>query len=223
MKDTLALTDASYTLAQDIRYAQRSSLFLKRDAKERWIYGIGVEINPVKINGTGQYTIFKWCSPFNNYDANGDARMTSELPAYNPSFHLKENILGKLNANIVTNYDTTNEYCAQVTGTGTEVLSPIKGYSLTTIGNGINVEFLDGSNNVIPTVSGAYPSFILFESVTGRAFFYDAGGNLLNYYESSSGLHITSPVLDVKIKLSTASGQSRIIVVKAVSGAIKII
>jgi type II secretory pathway pseudopilin PulG len=226
MKDSLSLSDATYTLAQDIRYAQRSSLFLKRDSKERWIYGVGIDLNSSIINSTGSYPIFKWCSPFNDYDANGDVRMISELPSYDPSLQFTDLITGKKNASIPTTYDSASDYCAKCVGsncTSPEVLNPLKGYGLTKLGNGIQVEFLNASGVVIST---GYPRFILFESITGRAFFYNESGTLMNYYKDINGLHIGKvgggAADEVKIRLKSPSGQTSLITIKPVSGSIKI-
>jgi type II secretory pathway pseudopilin PulG len=224
MRDSLSITDTSYTLAQDIRFAQRSSLFLTRAPQERWIYGIGVDLGELETGN--KYTLFKWCSPFNEYNSNGDLRMRSELPAYNPNNALSELINGKRNAAITTVYETSLDYCPKCSGvncTSSEVLIPISGYGLTEIPLAIDIKI---EEDIDLRSQGLIPRFILFESITGRAFFYSQNGTLLNYYEDSNGLYIgqnsSTPAKDMKISLSVSGNQERIIEIKAVSGVVKI-
>lgn len=230
MRDSLAITDASNTFAQDIRFVQRSSLFLTRAPQERWIYGIGIDLGELgedRRSNIKKYTLFKWCSPYNDYNANGDVKMRSELPAYDPSADLGILLNGKKNAYIVTNYISGQDYCPKCTGTNctsAEALLPLSGYGLTDISQALDFEFVDVDGKPL---TSDIPRFVLFESVTGRAFFYGNDGKLLNYFKDSNGLQLgvnsAIPANDIRLKISIGSDQDRIIEIKAVSGVVNII
>jgi prepilin-type N-terminal cleavage/methylation domain-containing protein len=226
VRDNLTLNDSAFSLAQDIRYAQRSSLFLKRAANERWIYGIGIDFEKIRTDGT--YKVFKWCAPYDDYDVSIE-QMTSELPGFvlDPAYAVNSNYFGKINGGIVYNstaYDT-GTYCAK--GILAEKLNAVSGYGLTSINSGLKATFVDASGNTIgntiPLATSDYPRFILFESVTGRAFIYSSYGRIWNYSSVGNVVQIANPVQDLRIKLEPISnpGQSRIITIKAVSGTVR--
>ena len=76
-------------------------------------------------------------------------------------------------------------------------------------------------HNDVPKNGGASvsPAFILFESVTGRAFFYDDSGYLLNFdYESMKPLSEARP-LTIRIK-PPRGGNGKKIIISHISGRI---
>jgi type II secretory pathway pseudopilin PulG len=230
MQDSITLTDSSYSFEQDVHYAQRSSLFLKREPNERWIYGIGIDLSGLSVDGT--YKLFKWCSPFNDFDSNAeysdgtkDTRMISEFPSFESLKNLNVDYLGKKNGSIATSYTSSTDYCGKCVVNdcrSNEELIRMNDFGDTRIGSNITVSYLDNNNAVI-VPSATSSTYLLFESVTGRAFVYGANGLLQNYYQDSTGIHLNSGINDLNIKFSTGTGQSRIIKIKPVSGTVKVI
>ena len=84
------------------------------------------------------------------------------------------------------------------------------------------------SVNILPVFSDSYPdepnpnarpAFLLFESVTGRALFYDSAGALLNFdYDTHKPLSETLP-LEIKISRPGNKG-GKTIVISHLSGRI---
>jgi len=82
LQNTVKINEYMLNMEQNIRLVQRSAMLLERSVHERWIYGLGVDFTQTAVDGTvGQYEVFKWCSPFNDY---GDVRTTSDFPDYDP-------------------------------------------------------------------------------------------------------------------------------------------
>lgn len=157
------------TLEQDVRSVQRSAMLLQRDPDERWLYGLGIDFGNMGDEGT--YTVFKWCSPFSDY---GDILTKSSLPNYSPSHDLSVIVFGSERNGYMPDVVTipVGNTC-EISALPASALRTVPGYDKTsktpkaTIG--------------ISVISGRTPRYVVFESVSGRAFFYDTDGVLLNY------------------------------------------
>lgn len=168
-------------IQNDIMVIQRASMLLDKDPDENWLYGVGIDFGGV-INGYGTYTFFKWCSEFNDF---GDVKTKSEYPNYDPDDISNEN------GDIPTGSYVSNA-CNNV---GTEsILAPLDGYGA---GN-LN---LDEEVSIIGDVK---PRFLLFESVSGRAFVYDEEGNRIDD--------------NIQILFNKNSGDQNILVIKNLTG-----
>lgn len=175
LRDSIAMNEKILSLSQDFRYAQRSALFLERGSNDRWVYGIGLDFSTLLSDG--KYKLFKWCSP---YDAYGNPQTRSNIPNFDPSFAIGGNN-GKLPSGV---YSTD---CPK--GVATNDLSMLPNNGERNISE--FVVDLPSSNNAIGDIGG-FPVYILFESVSGRAFFYDSDGNIVNY--DSNGEIIATPI-----------------------------
>ncbi|MBD3329301.1 prepilin-type N-terminal cleavage/methylation domain-containing protein [Candidatus Dojkabacteria bacterium] len=168
---SMDLTNAVSFLEQDIRYAQRSAMFLSREIDEDWIYGIGVDFRD--IDNTGEYHLFKWCAPFESFDPENEI-MTSALPGFDPEYNLGVSLDGVANGGLPPGglregvCDRTVSELVKI-GEYQTYKVPLTSLSLERHENG-----------------SFQPSYIVFESMTGRAFVYDANGQLINYDYSKS-------------------------------------
>lgn len=205
-RDTITLNEEIDELKQNIRSAQRASLFLERQTTERWIYGIGLDFSQIENNGS--YRMFKWCAPFNEF---GDIRSKQNVPNYNPSLQLSTT---NGNLGISTPYSST--ICEQGLG-----LSEIVRYG-SGIDNafGINFRPIIPDNNGVTGDIGNVPAYVLFESVSGKAFFYDIQGNIINY--RNNGDMVASPVNFVLQIESPNTGRLKTITIFNISGKIKV-
>lgn len=205
-RDTITLNEEIDELKQNIRSAQRASLFLERQTTERWIYGIGLDFSQIENNGS--YRMFKWCAPFNEF---GDIRSKQNVPNYNPSLQLSTT---NGNLGISTPYSSTT--CEQGLG-----LSEIVRYG-SGIDNafGINFRPIIPDNNGVTGDIGNVPAYVLFESVSGKAFFYDIQGNIINY--RNNGDMVASPVNFVLQIESPNTGRLKTITIFNISGKIKV-
>lgn len=181
LRDTISLNEDILNLEQDLRYAQRSAMFLDRDVDERWIYGIGIDFS--KMNSDKEYNFFKWCSPYEEY---GNVRTTSPIPDYDPS-----QPWGMTNAHmpVASKYATSECDYYSVSSNLIEMLGD---------GGGHITKNMDIDTGVlIDTVVSVNPEYILFEAVSGRTFLYDGNGNVLNYSDGDLVSNPTDFVIDI--------------------------
>lgn len=154
-------------LENDILVLQRAAMLLEKDPDERWIYGLGIDFNGVK-NGLGEYRFFKWCS---EYDDFGEVKTTSIYPSYDPDGELG-NSPGETNGVIpLTAFNDSLDSCPR--GISENVLADLTTYGSGRLNLGEDVS-IKGSD-LIPSQNFR---FLLFESVSGKAFIYRAGGYL---------------------------------------------
>lgn len=195
MRDAIAVTENFNNFKQDVRWAQKSSVLLKREIGEWWPYGIGIDLQSTaemrSQSSNRTYKFFKWCSPFSNFDPNGSVLLNSELPNYNPSV-----ALGALLNNVKNGYmpTTMNTGCTQCgEGACSNTLVELKGRGITQFDSKVDVKFMSDAR------------YILFESVTGRAFLYNANGELLNYSTTGATLDY-SPTIKFDIQIQPKDG-----------------
>lgn len=157
LQDTVKMNEYMLNMEQDIRAVQRASMLLERNTEENWLYGLGIDFS--ELEQDGKYTTFKWCTPFEDY---GDETTRAKIPGY------KSGDLTLAGAKLpVPVGDIESGLC---TG-GDNTLKLLLGYT---------TELTIPKSTVLynPNSKARY---VVFESVTGRAFFYDSGGELLNY------------------------------------------
>ncbi len=192
LQTTIRLNEYTNNLEQVIRKVQRDAMLLDKKPGENWIYGLGISFARTgRDKGSemfGHYTAFKWCSPFVDY---GDVRTTSSVPNYDPA----EESLSETNGNFPE--QTTIDYgedCKEGTVPTGGFLYRYALFGDSGVGREIDIK-IPKSNIVKEDVSAHFANtesadltvqYILFQSVTGKAFFYNKNGQLLNYTAGSS-------------------------------------
>lgn len=206
LQNTVKMNEYVLTVEQDVRSVQRAAMLLQRDSGEKWLYGLGIDFGD--MGDSGSYTVFKWCSPFGDY---GDILTRSSLPAYNPSTLLS------LGSPVSGFPNERNGYMNVENSIGTSCasgnsssLSALAGYDKSTT--------TPKSTITITTIDGLTPRYVIFESVSGRTFFYDGDGVLLNY--SSNGKLVDDPLPFVITIIPESDVNSRVITIGNLSGKI---
>jgi type II secretory pathway pseudopilin PulG len=171
LQNTIKMNEYMLNLEQDIRGVQRASMLLERNPAENWLYGIGIDFTD--MNPDGNYTTFKWCSIFGDY---GDITTTTKVPGYDL------NNVGSTQLPLPEG-DITGGTCDSDIVDASE-LRLLSGYGRTVTMPKATVTFETPAR------------FVLFESVSGRAFFYNEDGELLNYVESDGKLRIVEDDID---------------------------
>lgn len=206
---SVKMNEYTMNLEQDIRRMQRASMLLERSTAENWLYGIGIDFSDMENDGN--YVPFKWCTSFSDY---GDISTTSRVPAYEPGkgldsakFPVGSVIDGNFcNPNNIPLGNKTN--LRILPGYQRSLTLPIADITL-----GRTLE--EGEEQV------KLPQIVVFESVSGRAFFYDEEGNLLNYKLEDDQLVMkdSAELEDLIITIEpVARGVSRQITIKHLSG-----
>ncbi len=157
LHDTIKMNEYMLNMEQDIRSVQRASMLLERNTEENWLYGLGIDFT--QLGADGKYTTFKWCTPFGDY---GDETTRSKVPGYKT---------GDLTLD-----GTDLPYADMAVGIESGLCTQMED----------TVKLLLGYTTelTIPKSTVQFNSdvrYVVFESVTGRAFFYDELGELLNY------------------------------------------
>lgn len=209
LQNTIKMNEYTANIEQDIRSVQRASMLLERKTNEKWLYGLGIDFT--NLGNSGKYHVFKWCSSFDNY---GDIKTTSILPNYNP------NIVGGIgtitsnreqNAYLPIPTDDTYMESSCDPNSITSTLRTLSGYDTS----------IDTPESIITvtTIDGITPGYVLFESVSGKAFFYGVNGQPLNYNTDGS---LTDSPKDLKITITPTSqgSESHIITISYLSGKI---
>jgi type II secretory pathway pseudopilin PulG len=196
LQNTVKMNEYLLTLEQDIRNVQRSSMLLQRDPGEKWIYGLGIDFSV--MNEDGIYKVFKWCSPYNDYGDNITTK--SNLPAYDPDIPLGDN--GALPYDTLSLSNTCGNDVIEVSG----ALRTLPGY--------------DKSIRLPKaTILLDEARYVVFESVSGRAFLYNSMGLLLNYDENGDMLE---EIVDFHITITPlGAGSTRELSIKPLSGKIE--
>jgi len=155
LQDTVKMNEYMLNMEQDIRSVQRASMLLQRNTEENWLYGLGIDFS--KLEEDGKYIPFKWCTPFSDY---GDASTRSKVPGY------KKGDLNLSGAKLPVG-NIESGLCIGIEAE--DRLKLLTGYTTDLTMPKSKVHF------------NSFVRYVVFESVTGRAFFYDFDGNLLNY------------------------------------------
>lgn len=188
LQTTIRLNEYTNNLEQVIRKVQRDAMLLDKKPGENWIYGLGIDLTSLQNPNTlGEFKVFKWCSPFPDY---GDVRTKSAIPNFDPNVALGEDG----NGDLPTNYGITEGDCKTFTETTLKTYFP---YGERAIGKNINVKPPKGRvlidsvplSNASETATNhtVIPSHLVFEAVTGRAFFYGPLG--MSWYSNAVPLN----------------------------------
>ena len=196
LQSTVKMNEYMLNLEQDIRSVQRAAMLLQRNPGEDWIFGLGIDFTDTEEDGT--YRTFKWCSPFQDY---GDARTKSNIPGFYGGTSQQPDTIRTGNGYLPsTNYDRS--LCMN----SVEILRTLPGYE---------------KNVTLPKADitfGSEARYILFESVSGRTFFYDSAGTLLNYESNGDML---DDIVSFQIIIDPVKGgKTRILNVRNLSGKI---
>jgi type II secretory pathway pseudopilin PulG len=181
--ETTKFNEDVSNLQSDILIIQRASMLLERDPNENWVYGLGIDLGSVN---EGSYDFFKWCSEFTHF---GSPETRAQYPAY---------VEGESDGILPVPTGSYPDQSECPYGAADDSLLLLSGYS----GGVMN---LKGSIEISDSVR-----FILFESVSGRVFFYDGFGNRID----GSDLNITfrknyGP--DKTLEIKTLTGRTKII------------
>lgn len=202
--DSFSINEVSLTIAQDIRGVQRAAMLLDREGDERWLHGIGIDFTDIEDR---EYHIFKWCSRFDFYDER-EGVLTGEIP--NLAFGGDP-----VNACLSS---ATRSSCPRGEGDNVDAIYVTETKSFAQYDN-LDFEMIGSS--ILP--QGV--RYILFESVSGKAFFYNDSGCLLNYSVSAGELSLNATTELFQLKLEPMRGvgggsdlADRKIVVTPVSG-----
>lgn len=169
-------------LQHDVLILQRASMLLERDPGENWIYGLGIDLSGIRV-GNGGYTFFKWCSEFADF---GDPKTKGPYPASEDDAP---------DVGVLPWGDFRNRPCDIV---GEEYLTNLNKYG-------------KGNLNLKERVSiSGDINYIVFESVSGRAFLYDTVGNRV--------LHN----IDLEINFDKNYGQKKTLTIENLTGRTKI-
>jgi type II secretory pathway pseudopilin PulG len=171
LQNTVKMNEYVLNLEQDIRSMQRASMLLERNPGEKWLYGIGIDFRD--IGQDGNYKTFKWCAPFDDY---GHISTRSKIPAYDPNLEGGEII----SANLPVITEIIGSMCGNEVDSK-EHLRNLPGYERSVSMPRATVSFEEENE----------ARYVLFESVSGRAFFYNDAGVILNYHvDEETGLQI---------------------------------
>ncbi len=197
--DSFSINEVSLTIAQDIRGVQRAAMLLDREGDERWLHGIGIDFTDIEDR---EYHIFKWCSRFDYYDER-EGVLTGEIP------------------NLAFGGDPVNACLSSATRDSCpredDNIDAIYVTETKSFAQYDNLDFEIVGSSILP--EGV--RYILFESVSGKAFFYDDSGCLLNYSVLAGELSLNPTVKLFRLKLEPIRGvglADRKIVVTPVSG-----
>ncbi len=200
LQNTIKMNEYMLTLEQDVRSIQRASMLLQRNPGENWIFGLGIDFSQSETDG--RYKTFKWCSPYEDY---GDIRTKSNIPGYNP----KEPFGTVARNGYLPTTASSILYDRSICEDGKEDIRTLVGYD-----RSITIP-----KSIVTFESGI--RYILFESVSGRAFFYDQNGYLVNF-DSEGNLVPSEEVLNFKVTIDPlGSGSKRELVVRNLSGKIE--
>lgn len=172
MHTTIRINEYASVLEENIRRVQREAMLLKREPGENWIYGLGIDFSKIDKKDTfGEYKVFKWCAEDMDY---GGPKTISDIPGYDSS----QGYHWSYNGGLPNTLDPQQGKCL-----GTNSRKELKGYDIGLkppkgeIGLSQNLANMNGAMNYMSLST----QYILFESVTGRAFFYNEGGVLAGY------------------------------------------
>ena len=208
LQRTVRLNEYTATFEQQISDIQRAAMLLERDSDENWLYGLGIDLTEtIGTESDGSFTAFKWCSRHKDYGSN-DTK--AKIPNYNLRGAAaldglcigKSGVLAEGTGCLTIEKDYSTASCADITEPKLVLLS---GYGTGTEAPLSNIEVVKVEPECTPSTSGldiTAARYILFESVSGRTFFYDSFGNIINYaWGPTDGSLDESCVQDLVIKI----------------------
>jgi hypothetical protein len=195
------------------------------------VYGFGIDFrNADSSNGeNGNYRMYKWCSPVKNFGDTHILEGTSydltraKLPNLYSGFDVGDtinvNLCGALgiykNGSIPASCGSGNDGYVEECSENSTSLSLIKGEDLSLLnrfeGQVVLLNLKEGNNP---------PSFVLFESLTGKAIIYARDGQVLNYKDDGSFDAENFLPLDIILRRKSNSDTFDMISVYPLSGEI---
>jgi type II secretory pathway pseudopilin PulG len=184
INETFTANENAELVKQDIESARLKAMYMGKENEETWIYGFGIDFrNADSSNGeNGNYRMYKWCSPVKDF---GDTLTLSgilydltraKLPNLYSGVGVGEDVANvKLcgtseiynNGSIPASCgSSTDGYMSSCTAGSTNIISILgEDFSLLNRFDG-QVVLLNLKEDNNP------PSFVLFESLTGKAIIY---------------------------------------------------
>jgi type II secretory pathway pseudopilin PulG len=185
-----AVHEATVKITQDIRSAQRSAMMLERNPDERWLYGIGIDFRGITNPINPSYTIFKYCAAENYFDAQ-NLQHASSVPV---------NTLEP--PNFTAEVNCTAGFASPMIGRNTIEVVEIKEFGYLQVNFDTDIRF------------------ILFESVSGKAFLYQDSPPKLSNYNPDFSIFPVDTISPLRIVIGGNIGPDRAINVHPVSGII---
>ena len=178
-RETMLIKENIEIIKQDVILAQQKAMLLEKNADEGWVFGIGIDFSKIS---NGEYTMFKWCSPYSDFEDGGEVTRSSLL-AFNSGLNVGhyDSIIFRYNAVLpdADGYDellyTNNDNCR----TDFVGVSKITGYSSKKLHN-------VGEVSILENIGGTQVYYIVFEAVTGKAFLYGDTLYPINYDHDGS-------------------------------------
>jgi hypothetical protein len=178
-------------LRSDILITQRAAMLLKKEADENWVYGVGIDLQNIS---NGEYRFFKWCSEFTEFGAPKTRYVYPATTEDDPE-----------GGDIPIGYSTGRDKCDYEAPS--QSIIEMSGYprGMLNLKGSIEVKKIPED----PSFEDI--RFILFESVSGRAFLYDKDGKRL------------PSNIDLGIEFHKNYGPCKMLVVKNLTGRTKVI
>jgi prepilin-type N-terminal cleavage/methylation domain-containing protein len=155
LRKTMQLKQVSENMRSELRYTQRSAMFVRRSPNENWVNGVGIDLTGMLDNdGELTYTVFKWCSSSPTY-VDYDSQVL-------------------LFQSMINNGEATYGDCRGATSEFSAIESKEDVYV-----GGEELNFALGYNNVLPDAASE-ARFIIFEAVTGFPHFFNTDGQEMN-------------------------------------------
>ena len=197
INETFTANENVELVMQDIQSAKLKAMNMDKNEEATWIYGFGIDFrNADSSNGNnGNYKMYKWCSPVENFgdtlelDGKSHDLTRAKLPnLYSSGYGVNEKISDVKLCGVPGVYENgsipascgDSGYMSSCTTDSTNLIS-ILGEDLSLLSRfdgQVTLLDLKGSSNP--------PSFVLFESLTGKAIIYGRDGQVLNYDEDGT-------------------------------------
>ena len=218
INETFTANENAELIIQDIESTKLRAMNMSKGNENTWIYGFGIDFRNVdSSNGrNGDYSMYKWCSPVKNF---GDTFYLNGTP-YDLTRAKLPNLFSNYNINIeIPNMSLCGIPASYKNGSlpafcGNEN----NGYQdLCTVGSTNLVSMLGQASLLLDRFDGQVtlldlkdesdpPSFVLFESLTGKAILYSRSGKILNY--TSDGNFNTNNFVPLDIVLRRKSNKN---------------
>ncbi len=231
INETFTANENAELVKQDIESARLKAMNMGKESEETWVYGFGIDFrNADSSNGeNGNYKMYKWCSPVKNFGDTHILEGTSydltraKLPNLYSGFDVGDtinvNLCGALgiykNGSIPASCGSGNDGYVEECSENSTSLSLIKGEDLSLLNR------FDGQVVLLDLEGeGNPPSFVFFESLTGKAIIYARNGEVLNYNEDGTFKVDDFVPLDIILRRKSNSDTFDMISVYPLSGEI---
>jgi type II secretory pathway pseudopilin PulG len=232
IREAFTANENAELVKQDIESARLKAMNMGKDNEETWVYGFGVDFrNADSSNGSnGNYMIYKWCSPAKSFGdvVNLSGTFYDLTRAKLPNLYSGNDVNGN-----ITNISLCGTPSVYRNGSIT-ALCGSSGYSDGCYENTTNLTAIFGEDlsllnifdNLVVLLNldedeiNNPPSFVLFESLTGKAIIYARDGKVLNYKSDGSFDEEKFLPLDILLKRKSNGSTFDLISVYPLSGEI---